>query len=80
MSFDRAKLTELRGQMSQTELGRLTGLGQQSISNWESGKTEPKYSAVVKLCEFFGVPLEAFRGGLGDGRAATHAPEAVAAV
>lgn len=41
--------------MSQGELAELCNLSQQTISDFERGKTEPSLTNAVKLCEALGL-------------------------
>src|SRR5579885_2312484 len=45
--------------LSQTELGKTTGVGQSSISEYERGKKEPQYSTLERLVSAMGYHLSA---------------------
>lgn len=47
-------LRESRG-LTQAQLGDAVGVSDKAVSTWESGKREPRMSAVEKLAELFGV-------------------------
>lgn len=53
------KLKDARKQkgLLQSELGKLIGVRTQTISNWETGKSEPNLETVNKLCEILNIPL-----------------------
>ena len=39
--------------LSQTELAKMLGVDQRTISVWEIGKCEPGFIMLAKLCEIF---------------------------
>lgn len=39
--------------LSQTELAKLLGVDQRTISSWEVGICEPSLTVLAKLCEIF---------------------------
>lgn len=47
-------LREWKG-LSQAELAATLGYSNRSVSDWETGKTKPRFGAVRELAEFFGV-------------------------
>jgi len=52
MSFsERLKKAMLERQMNQAELSALTGIGKSSISQYLSGKNEPKDAAIQKMAD-----------------------------
>ncbi len=46
---------------SRAELASMVGAPEKSVYRWENG-AEPKWSALVRLADALGVPLDAFRG------------------
>ncbi len=48
--------------MKQSELATTTGLSQKSISNYETGKTNPDSYAIIKLAAFFNVTTDYLLG------------------
>jgi len=48
------ELREARG-LSQEQLAQAIGTTNQTISNYETGTTEPDIDAITKLCQFFNV-------------------------
>lgn len=48
--------------MKQSELATATGLSQKSISNYETGKTNPDSYAIIKLAAFFNVTTDYLLG------------------
>lgn len=35
-----------------------TGIARSTISDWKTGRSTPKWDKMLKLAEYFGVPLE----------------------
>ncbi len=58
------RIRELREDrdMRQTDLASATGIDQKTISNYETGKTNPDSWAIIKLAEFFGVSCDYLLG------------------
>lgn len=58
------KIRDLRKQkkLSQTELGKLVHVSQQTVTAWENNKAEPTSSAVVQLAEVFNVSTDYLLG------------------
>lgn len=53
------KLLEERN-LTAYQVSKATGLSQTLFSDWKSGKYTPKVDKLMKLAEFFEVPLEVF--------------------
>ena len=55
------KLKELREKLdiSQTELSKKIGIPQSSYSHFEVGRSEPNINTLIKLADFFKVPIDA---------------------
>ena len=53
------RIAELRREagMNQRELGRELGVGQTTISAWETGKNEPDNESMHKMAKFFQVSI-----------------------
>jgi transcriptional regulator with XRE-family HTH domain len=51
-----AELRARKGKMSQTELAKILGTTQSSVSLWEKDIFTISTPNLVKLCKFFGVP------------------------
>lgn len=62
--MDGERLAELRNSrdLSQEELGALLHLTQDTISNYERGKTKPDDETKKKIAEFFNVSLDYLLG------------------
>ncbi len=58
------KLRELREEkkISQQELGKIIGVSDAAICNWENGTNEPKASYIKKLAIFFNVTTDYLLG------------------
>ncbi len=54
------KLKELREKLdvSQTELSSKIGIPQSSYSHFEVGRSEPNITTLIKLADFFKVPID----------------------
>lgn len=53
------KLLEERG-VTAYQVGKETGISQAMFSEWKHGKYAPKVDKLMKLADYFGVPLEYF--------------------
>ena len=56
----RIRIRDLREDrdIKQAELAEATGINQQTISNYETGKTIPDAYALIRLADFFGVSVD----------------------
>ena len=54
------RLKELRKQkkLNQTELAEVIGISLNTLSNMESGKTDPSTETIIKLCDFFKISTD----------------------
>lgn len=55
------KLRDLRienGCISQMALSEATGISQSSLARWELGKTEPRASEIILLCNFYRISAD----------------------
>ena len=54
------RLKELRKQahLTQVELAKRLGIGQSSYADWERGKKNPTQENLIKIAQFFNVPLD----------------------
>lgn len=48
--------------LRQIDVAKATGIDQQTLSNYETGKTNPDSFAIIKLAEFFGVTCDYLLG------------------
>lgn len=51
------KLRKNKG-LKQQELAEILGIKRNTYSDWENGKTEPRFDNLVKLADFFNVSLD----------------------
>lgn len=58
------RLSELRKayKLSQTELGKIIGVAQNTLSNWENGNREIDRESLFKLAEYFDVTTDFILG------------------
>jgi len=52
----------VRRDMSQSELGRKSGVDQRAISGYERGISMPNLKTAIKLADFFGISLDELAG------------------
>lgn len=53
------KLLEERGETSY-QVSKATGVGQNTLSNWKTGRSRPKVDKLQKIADHFGVAIEYF--------------------
>ncbi len=58
------RIRELREDrdLRQSDVASATGIDQRTLSNYETGKTNPDSFAIIKLAEFFGVTCDYLLG------------------
>ena len=58
------RIKELREDrdLRQADVAAATGIDQRTLSNYETGKTNPDSFAIIKLAEFFGVTCDYLLG------------------
>ena len=58
------RIKELREDrdLRQADVSAATGIDQRTLSNYETGKTNPDSFAIIKLAEFFGVSCDYLLG------------------
>lgn len=42
------------------QVSKATGIGQNTLSNWKTGRSKPKIEKLQKIAEHFGVPVTYF--------------------
>lgn len=54
------RIRELREDrdLRQSDVAAATGIDQRTLSNYETGKTNPDSYAIIKLCDFFNVSAD----------------------
>ena len=50
---DNLKMLRKSKKMTQAQLAELLGVGQRTISDWETKVSEPSFSTLAKLCDIF---------------------------
>lgn len=53
------KAARVNANMLQSEVAKSLGVAKESVANWENGKTAPKSTVLVRLCDLYGVPIDA---------------------
>lgn len=53
------KLLEERG-VTSYQVSMATGISQSTLSDWKQGLYTPKVDKIMKIADYFGVPLEYF--------------------
>jgi transcriptional regulator with XRE-family HTH domain len=53
-------IREIKGDLSQDELGKKTGIHKQQISRYERGLSHPREKQIKKIAEYGGIPLKLF--------------------
>lgn len=58
------RLKELRieKKLSQKELANIISTNNSSVCDWECGRSEPNFDALIKLCKFFDVTADYLLG------------------
>ncbi|HIX09794.1 MAG TPA: helix-turn-helix domain-containing protein [Firmicutes bacterium] len=58
------RLKELRTEanLSQTELAKILGVNQRTISNWENGDRQPDFNMLEKIANYFHVSADYLLG------------------
>lgn len=62
MLKDRIKEERNKRKISQQKLADSIGVSQQTIGSWETGRTEPDQSSIMKLCTYFGISPNSLLG------------------
>lgn len=42
------------------QVSKATGIGQNTLSNWKTGRSQPKVDKLQKIADHFGVPVSYF--------------------
>lgn len=60
----RIKLKELRElhKLSQAKLAKEIGVSQSTVGMWENGTNHPEHKTLLKIAEYFNVPLDYLAG------------------
>ena len=60
--MNRIKQLRTEKEMRQTELARILKIGQATMSNWETGRSEPDYDALIEMSQIFGTSIDYILG------------------
>lgn len=60
--MNRIKSLRTESEMKQTDLAKRLKVGQNTISNWETGKTEPDSASLQSMAAIFGVSIDYILG------------------
>ncbi len=52
--------------LRQIDVAKATGIDQKTLSNYETGKTNPDSVAIIRLCDFFNVSADYLIGRVDD--------------
>lgn len=57
-----AKYAELRDSkgFKDSDVAKATGIYQSTFTDWKNGKSTPKIDKLLKVANFFGVPIDVF--------------------
>ena len=47
-------------------VSKATGIARSTLSDWKSGRSKPKVDKLVKIADYFGVPVTVFIEGAGE--------------
>ncbi|WP_071644850.1 helix-turn-helix domain-containing protein [Microbacterium sp. AR7-10] len=61
---DRIRRARLLAGVDQDDVAAACGVARPTVSAWETGRTEPKFSSLVRLARLTGQPLEWFAAGV----------------
>ena len=59
---ERLKELRLEKGLNQEQLAKVLNIGKASVSDWETGKSEPVFSNAIMLADFFDVSLDYLAG------------------
>lgn len=54
----RLREIRIKHKLTQAEVGKILGVAQNTVSTWESGRTEPDISKIKALAKLFKMPIE----------------------
>lgn len=69
---DRIKRARLLAGLDQDDVAEACGVARPTVSAWETGKTEPKFSSLVRVARLTGQPLEWFAAAVNAETASTE--------
>ncbi len=57
IEFDGAKIRELRGSRSQSDVAKSVGISRQALNQIEQGETKPSADTLLRLCSVLKIEL-----------------------
>lgn len=62
MLGQRIKIIREENQLSQIDFAKLFNVSNTTVSQWESGKRQPDYTALIKIADYFNVSVDYLLG------------------
>lgn len=53
------KAARINADLLQSDVAKRLGVSKESVANWERGKTAPRSTTLVRLCQMYNVPINA---------------------
>lgn len=53
------KAARVNANMLQSDVAEKLGVSKESVANWENGKTAPRSTTLVRLCNLYEIPIDA---------------------
>lgn len=63
LNYEKFEKLRIEKGVTAKEVSDATGIVQSTFSDWKKGKSKPKVDKLIKLADYFGVPLEYFFKG-----------------
>lgn len=60
MSYEKFENLRSKKGVTVSEVSRVTGIVQSTFSDWKKGKSKPKVEKLIKLADYFNVPVTYF--------------------
>lgn len=57
---DKLSILRTEKDMTQSQIAKIAGVSDKSVSAWESGNREPKIKSIKKICAYFNLDLNSF--------------------
>lgn len=65
-AYDRYAKVRDEKKLNDCKVAKATGITQSTFSDWKSGRSKPKIEKLIKLSEYFKVPITEFLGDEDD--------------
>lgn len=59
-TYERYEALLVTNNMTSYEVAKRTGIAQSTLSEWKTGRSEPKVDKMIQIAEVFNVPLDYF--------------------